>query len=111
MLIPKAAFALTALLLGAAVHAEPGTVTRLTPEQIAAIQAEAEAAGSAAEGAEAEPGRDRIHGEVGVSIGSGGAREISGAINTPLGANGQATISGDARRWPRPPIVRNADRR
>ena len=111
MLTPKAAFALTALLLGAAVHAEPGTVTRLTPEQIAAIQAEAEAAGARAEVSEAEPDKDRIHGEVGMSIGTGGAREISGAINTPLGADGRAIISGGAARWPRPPIARNADRR
>lgn len=108
---PIASFALIPLLLAAAAQADPATVIRLTPEQIAAIQAEAEAAGKSASVSDAEGRENRVHGEVAVSVGTGGAREISGAINTPLGADGQATISGDARRWPRPPIVRNADRR
>ncbi len=103
-------FATAAVLAGAA-HAAPDTVIRLTPEQIAAIHAEAEAAGKPAGAPESEARENRIHGEVGMSIGTGGAREISGAINTPLGTDGQAIISGSTGRWPRPPIVRNADRR
>lgn len=107
----KPPLALAALLLTVAAHADPAAVIRLSPEEIARVQAEAEqrAEPAATETADSKP---RIHGEVGMSIGTGGAREIYGAANMPLGADGQAQISGSDQRWPQQrPVRRNADRR
>ncbi|MDO9487504.1 MAG: hypothetical protein Q7J32_03950 [Sphingomonadaceae bacterium] len=104
-----------ALLLGAAAGAhaaDDAPVIRLSPEEIARIQAEAEAKPS---GAAVAPDREprRIHGEVGASIGTGGSRDVFGALNMPLGEDGQALISGgsSARDLPRRPVRRNLDRR
>lgn len=98
---------------GAAVAqaAEPAPVIRLSPEEIARIQAEAEARPPSAP-ATRERERRRLSGEFGASIGTGGWRDIYGAINTPLGEDGQALISGGAERaLPQRPVRRNLDRR
>jgi hypothetical protein len=84
---------------------------RLTPEQIEAVLAEAAKKREAApvpldpDMAEPAPG-PRVHGEVGLSIGTGGYREIFGTAIYPLGDDGVAAISLDfvdwgKRRYPR----------
>ena len=43
------------------------------------------------------PVRDRnVHGVVSVGVGTGGYREVSGAVTGPIGDNGQATVAIDA---------------
>ncbi|MGL4542338.1 MAG: hypothetical protein ACRCUI_07500 [Polymorphobacter sp.] len=42
----------------------------------------------------------RPHGEVGMMIGSGGARAVWGSTMVPLGANGVAAFSFSTGRWP-----------
>lgn len=106
---------LAALALAAAAGAqaaEDARVIRLSPEEIAHIQAEAEARPPAGETTQERAPR-RIHGEVGASIGTGGSRDVFGALNMPLGEDGQALISGgtSARELPQRPVRRNLDRR
>jgi hypothetical protein len=89
----------------------PSSERRLTPEQIEAVLAEAakkrEAAGGQIDPDVAEPAPgDRIQGEVGVSVGTGGYREVFGTAIYPLGDDGAAAISLDfvdlgKRRLPR----------
>ena len=81
--------------LAAPCAAQPGTVYRLTPGQIAQIAALP--AGdplfdrSLFEG---DLPRDRqLHGEVGAFVGSGGARGVFGSAAMPLGDNGVAAFS------------------
>ncbi len=46
--------------------------------------------------------RDRkLHGEIGVGIGSNGAREIFGTVNTSLGGDGTAAFAYDYSRFGR----------
>jgi hypothetical protein len=43
------------------------------------------------------PVRDRkVHGVVSVGVGTGGYREVSGAVTGPIGDNGQVTVAIDA---------------
>lgn len=86
-------------------------VVRLTPEQIAAIAAEAESKAAASARREAEPKR-RIHGEIAASIGTGGTADIDAIADVRLGNDGEARISGAASRGlPQRPVRRNLDRR
>ena len=86
-----------------------GSERRLTPEQVEAIldeaaakratstrQAPAEAA--AIEDVELTPA-PQVHGEVGVSIGTGGYHEVFGTAIYPLGQDGLAIISLDFVDW------------
>ncbi len=97
---------------GGAQAADDASVIRLSPAEIARIQAEADARATAAP---ATPDRAprRIHGEIGASIGTGGSRDLYGALNMPLGEDGQAMVSGatSARELPQRPVRRNLDRR
>jgi hypothetical protein len=83
---------------------------RLTPEQIEAVLAEAAAKNKAAEKhapVEEEASIEdsdlrlapQLHGEVGVSVGTGGYREIFGTGIYPLGTDGVAAISLDFVDW------------
>lgn len=92
-----------------AAPASPTDERRLTPEQVEAVLAEAAAKRHAAEtpapasepiidDADLPPIRD-VHGEVGVSIGSGGYREMFGTAVYPLGDDGVAAISLDLVDW------------
>ena len=83
---------------------------RLTPEQIEAVLAEAAAKKKAAEKhapVEEEalvedsdlPLAPQLHGEMGVSVGTGGYREIFGTGIYPLGDDGVAAISLDFVDW------------
>ncbi len=116
MRIASCMIAASALLSPAAASAQaqtpPASTTderRLTPEQIEAVLAEAAAKRHAAENpvpagepvvddADLPPIRD-IHGELGVSIGSGGYREMYGTGIYPLGDDGVAAISLDFVDW------------
>lgn len=92
-----------------AAPASPTDERRLTPEQVEAVLAEAAAKRHAAEtpapaaepvidDADLPPIRD-IHGELGVSIGTGGYREMFGTAVYPLGDDGVAAISLDLVDW------------
>ena len=111
-----AALLFAALLSGAATAAGP-QVYRLTPaERDAAIAAAAQRPESPGGALLPDPERDRIlgnslygnesvrdnkpHGEVGMFIGSGGARGIYGTTGIPLGNNGYAQFSFGTGRMP-----------
>jgi hypothetical protein len=106
-----AAAILSPSLASAEVPAAPASTDerRLTPEQVEAVLAEAASKRHAAEAqvpaaepviddADLPPIRD-VHGEVGVSIGSGGYREMFGTSIYPLGDDGMAAISLDFVDW------------
>lgn len=78
----------------------PGSERRLSPEQIEAVLAEAakkrEAAGVRPGPEAAEPvSRPPVQGEFGISIGTGGYREVFGTGIYPMGDDGVAVISLD----------------
>jgi hypothetical protein len=50
--------------------------------------------------ADAAPRDRKLHGEVGMFIGSGGARGVFGSIGAPLGDDGLAQFSFDTGRYP-----------
>lgn len=84
----------------AAAPAITAETIRLTPEQIAAAQAESEHRNRAAEALAltdddfGAPRRDRkIHGEVGFGIGSRGSNSQYGTVVAPLGDSGTAAFS------------------
>lgn len=83
---------------------------RLTPEQIEAVLADAAAKRAAAERpvpadipateeSKAPPVIGPIHGEVGVSVGTGGYREVFGTAVYPMGQDGVAAFSLDFVDW------------
>ena len=84
----------------AAAPAITAETIRLTPAQIAAVQAEGEHRNRAAEALAltdddfGAPRRDRkIHGEVGFGIGSRGSNSQYGTVVAPLGDSGTAAFS------------------
>ncbi len=111
----RAALGLLMLAIAAGAHAaDDAPVIRLSPAEIARIQAEAEAEARAPVGAAARDRTPRrIHGEVAASIGTGGSRDLHGALNMPLGDDGRAMVSGttSSRDQPQRPLRRNLDRR
>jgi hypothetical protein len=109
MLIARSAMVVAGLLMPApavAQAAEPAPAPaehRLSPEQIEAVLAEAAKKREAAEGrlapgaaaaAEEAPG-PQVQGEFGVSVGTGGYREVFGTAFYPMGNDGGAAISLD----------------
>ena len=79
---------------------KPASEHRLSPEQIEAVLTEAAKKRQAAEArdrAETLEGKSprQIHGEVGVSIGTGGYREVLGTAIYPMEDGGAAAISFD----------------
>lgn len=101
------ALALPLLLFGAA-HAraaetDAAQTIRLTPEQIAKLQAtgtEAKAQAAAGELPVNGVGR-QVHGEVGVIIGTNGARGMFGTAAIPIGETGGAIVSFENSRYGR----------
>ena len=87
--------AVAALSLAPAAHAQtaPGTLIALTPEQVEAAKEEGARRGAKTM-LEGGPVRDRaIHGEVGVSIGTGGYSSIYGTAVAPIGDSGMIALS------------------
>jgi hypothetical protein len=75
---------------------------RLTDEQRDAIlnaNTEARAAAARGELSDSESLGRRIHGEMGVMIGSNGTRGIYGTADIPLGENAGATVSFESSRF------------
>jgi len=75
---------------------------RLTDEQRDAIlnaNTEARAAAARGELSDSENLGRRIHGEMGVMIGSNGTRGIYGTADIPLGENAGATVSFESSRF------------
>ena len=99
---------IAALLMPAfAFAAEPAaSERRLSPQQSEAVLAEAAKKREAAEAralpgaADQKPSRP-VHGVVGVSVGTGGYREVHGTGVYPLGDDGAAAISLDYVDWGR----------
>ncbi len=114
MISNRFAFVILAATLGsAAVASEPaGTVYRLTPDEIAAVDPKAPAQDPALTydplfdkslfdvGDKVRTDR-RPHGEVGAFVGSGGARGVFGTTTVPVGENGSASFSFENSRYPR----------
>jgi hypothetical protein len=75
-------------------------IVTLTPEQReAALEAGAARAAADPSGGAADR---RVHGEMGVEVGTGGARAIYGTAVVPIGQNGVAAFSygqGQGPRW------------
>lgn len=84
------------ILAAAPCAAEPGTVYRLTPDEIAKA-AQSPAIDPLFDRSlfdETEVRRDRrVHGEVGAFVGTGGARGVFGSAAVPLGDKGFAAFS------------------
>ena len=78
----------------------PSGIVSLTPEQReAAIEAGATRATADLSGG---TGDRRVHGEMGVEVGTGGERAIYGTAVVPIGQNGVAAFSyeqGQSARW------------
>ena len=84
------------LAIAAPCAAQPSTVYRLTPAEIAAVAAvpAADPLFDRSLFDESEVRRDRrVHGEVGAFVGSGGARGVFGSAAVPLGSDGIAAFS------------------
>lgn len=89
--------------------APAGSERRLTPEQVEAVLAEAAAKRAATEKQaqtdqwiaedDGPPPLPPVHGEIGVTVGSGGYREVFGTSIFPLGNDGAAAISFDFLDW------------
>ncbi len=79
-------------------------VYRLTPDEIAKVQAESLYARSDNGGWDTGALHDRkIHGEIAAGIGTGGYRGIAGDIGVPLGNSANAVIgfeSSQSNAWP-----------
>ena len=82
-----------------AATASQAETVRLTPEQAeAAIEAGA-AKARRAEGLPDNPVLDRrVHGEVGVAVGTGGYRSIYGVVGVPLGDSGGLVLGYNQER-------------
>jgi len=85
----------------AAQEIPPAGTIALTPEQREAAL-EAGAVRAADESLRGGAGDRRVHGEIGVEIGSRGERAAYGTLVAPIGQNGMAAISygtGQGPRW------------
>ncbi len=111
-------FALAAPVSVAAQTAAPDAVPavpvehRLTPDEIAAAQADGAERNRAAEllamtrgtadlALPLEKPKRTVHGEAGVGFGSNGAREVFGSATTDLGNGASATVAGDYTQFGR----------
>lgn len=101
-LLVSAAWLIPAPALGQA--SDPATPVaserRLSPDQIEAVLAEAARKREASQGREMlesieDDAPRQIRGEVGVSVGTGGYREVFGTAFYPMGDDGAAAISLD----------------
>ena len=88
-------FTLLAVLILTPTLAAAETVTRWTPEQIEAAKETAAVRNMNADTQVANSGASerRVHGEMGVAIGTGGYRSIYGTAVAPLGNNGVLAFS------------------
>ena len=100
------AILVAAAISGAVVAAAPvlaqtaPQVYRLSPEEVLRLQERtAGQPDDAAIDAFARPRDGKVHGEVGVGIGTGGYRSIYGAMDAPLGETGSASIAFESTRF------------
>lgn len=78
---------------------QSGTVHRLSPEEVKRILAEAAEKPRSMSDEAGEPAK-KVHGEMGVMIGTGGARAAYGSAVIPLGDRGVAAFSFETGRYP-----------
>ena len=84
------------------VSPEPSDTIRLTDEQrMRILDSNTEVSAAAARGEMTGSDREalRIHGEVGVSVGSNGSHSIYGVAAIPLGEHAQATVMFESSRF------------
>ncbi|UAK25148.1 hypothetical protein [Sphingomonas nostoxanthinifaciens] len=93
-----ALFLAAALLPTLAVAETPPGVVSLSPEQRLEAINNADGSGADAALGGGTDGR-KVHGEVGMMIGTGGARGIYGVTAIPLGQNGTAVIGFESTRF------------
>ena len=92
-------FALAVLIAASAAHAGE-TVVALSPEAKAKILDAAAARPAAAPGGAAINGLGRqIHGEVGMMIGTNGARGVFGSAAAPIGESGSVAVAFENSRF------------
>ncbi len=86
-----------ALLAGSAVAAQQvptaPQVYRLSPEEVLRLQRESAERATDYSEAFLKPRDGKLHGEVGVGIGTGGYRSLYGALGVPLGDSGFASFA------------------
>lgn len=90
-------------MLAASAHAEPVTLTLTDAQKEAIVSARTETDLSTPSEV-LRPIDRRVHGEVGIMVGTGGARGIYGMTSAPLGENGWASFGFESSRniWPGP---------
>ena len=95
---------LAAVLAGGSVRAQTAPqVYRLSPEEVLRLQDSTARSASAFDAADAPRPRDgRIHGEIGVGIGTGGYRSFSGVAEVPLGDSASALLAFETGQYDYP---------
>lgn len=79
---------------------DAGQVIRLSPEQIAEIEAEALRREMGELGAD-QTRSNRIHGSASVMVGTGGSFGVAGSMAAPLGESAGAAVSFSYERFPK----------
>lgn len=74
-------------------------VYRLTPAEIARVQAEAAANPDDPYALGLTRRDNKVHGEIAAGIGTGGYRSLSGDIGVPLGTSGSAVLGFETGRF------------
>ncbi len=101
----KQAIVAAALLLGGGVSAQVAgpvapQVYRLSPEEVLRLQMATADRPSDIDASQFLRPRDgRVHGEVGVGIGTGGYRSVYGAMGVPLGETGSASFAFESTQF------------
>lgn len=92
--------ALTACSAIASARTPESRVTRLSPaEKEVLLDAGTEESADRAQAQAMGGDSDRVHGEIGAMIGTGGARGVFGTAVIPLGENGTAVVSFENYRF------------
>lgn len=108
-MVPGQAVVAAVLLLGgggasAQAPSQPASqVYRLSPEEVLRLQREStERAADYSTDQFARPRDGKVHGEVGVGIGTGGYRSLYGALGVPLGEDGSAAFAFESTQFDDP---------
>ena len=93
-----------AVLAGGSLHAQTAPqVYRLSPEEVLRLQDSTSRSRSAFDAADSPRPRDgRIHGEIGVGIGTNGYRSLSGIAEVPLGDSASALLAFETGQFSYP---------
>ena len=97
----KHVIAVVVLLAAGTASAQPAPqVYRLSPEEILRLQNTPAPSPNAFDAASpARPRDGKVHGEVGVGIGTGGYRDLYGVAELPFGDSGSAVLAFETQRF------------